>query len=435
MRYRKLTKSRRRPAMADSDGLTLGIPVAGDLTSWIARDPRGNSFVYPESALGMHAAVVGGSGSGKTETLLAIATRAAARYGWKILFLDCKGDPATQHRFAAAMHQAGISNIGIFPQNAYDGWRGDKRALLNRLLAVLEFNHPYYQSVAKLMLDLMLSQPKGLPRTSAEMLTSLHPETLARIYKGLPQEQDVLGIEKTAGQTTHGRYRSFLAALEGKLDGSWAFEDVDAAYLLLEGTALKDEAASLGRYFLEDFSHFITKRKRAKDRVLLIVDEYSAIATGADAANLFERVRSFGGSIMVSSQSYSGLGDRRESERILDAAHTLIVHRCPDPERLVQRAGTYRRPERSIYIGREGPTGEGSVRIQDAFKASPDTARQLEVGEVFVVAEGRAHKVQVVPVEVSKSSMKTARQMLVAPPTDPAPQETASPPPGNLEFA
>jgi hypothetical protein len=433
MKYRKLVRKRRPASFIAENALALGIPKGGDLASWIARHPKGNTFTLPEAALGMHAAVVGGSGSGKTETLLAIAVRAAIRYGWKVLFLDCKGDPATQQRFVAAMHQSAITNIGVFPQRAYDGWRGDKRALLNRLLAVLEFNHPYFKSVAKLMLDLMLSRPAGLPSSSAEMLANLHPDALARIYRGMSEEQDVIGIEKTAGQTTHGRYRSFMAALDGQLDGSWAFEDVDAAYLLLEGTSLKDEAASLGRYFLEDFSHFVTTRKRPKDRVLLIVDEYSAISAGTDAANLFERVRSFGGSVIVSSQSYSGLGDRRESERILDAAHTLIVHRCPDPERLVQRAGTYRRPERSLHIGREGPTGEGSVRIQDAFKAPPDAARQLPVGEVFVIAEGRAHKVQVLPMDVSEQSMKAAASKLTEDSSEgsqPAPTTSS-----HLEFA
>jgi hypothetical protein len=433
MRYRKLAKSRRVPKIAAGEGLTLGIPLGGDLTSWVSRGPKGNAFVYPAAALGMHAAVVGGSGSGKTETLLAIAARAAKTYGWKVLFLDCKGDPATQQRFAAAMHQAGVSRIGLFPQNAYDGWRGDERALLNRLLAVIEFNHPYFESVAKLMLDLMLKRPDGAPSSSTEMLKKLHPVSLMNAYRGSAEATDVAGIEQNAGMTTHGRYRSFMSALDGKLDGVWAFEDVDAAYLLLEGTALKDEAASLGRYFLEDFSHYVTKRKRTDDRVLLIVDEYSAISAGTDAANLFERVRSFGGSILVSSQSYSGLGDRRESERILDAAHTLIVHRCPDPERLIQRAGTYRRPERSIYIGREGPTGQGSVRIQDAFKASPDAARQLGVGEVFVIAEGRAHKVQVHPMEVSKPSMKAAGDLLKT--VDVEPEPVTVEPAGHLEFA
>lgn len=204
MRYRKLVKGRRVPKMATGDGLTLGVPLGGDLTSWVSRERRGNAFVYPASALGMHAAVIGGSGSGKTETLLAIAARAAKTYGWKVLFLDCNGDPATQHRFAAAMHQVGISKIGLFPQSAYDGWRGDERALLNRLLAVIEFNHPYYESVAKMMLDLMLKRPDGAPTSSTEMLKMLHPVSLMNAYRGSAEAQDVAGSSRTRGRRLMG---------------------------------------------------------------------------------------------------------------------------------------------------------------------------------------------------------------------------------------
>lgn len=412
MKYRRRRSSLEAQQRAPSDPLILGRPLGGDLSEWLIRAGEDTLFGYPESALGMHLAAVGSSGSGKTETLLALGARAARAYGWKILFLDCKGDPSTQLRFAAAMHDAGVSRIGLFPQSPYDGWRGDGTALLNRMLAVQDFNHPYFHSVAKLMLDLTFKSPEGTPRCSSEFLKALRLEALQKCYRGRPEALDVEGIEKTAGQTSHGRYRSFFSALNGKLDGSWAFEDVDAAYLLLEGTALKDEAGSLGRYFLEDFSHFVTKRKAPDQRVLLIVDEYSAISTGTDGANLFERVRSFGGSVAVSSQSFSGLGVRKDAERILDAAHTLIVHRCADPERLVQRAGTYRRPERSVYVDREGPTGTGSVRIQDSFKVPPDAARQLRTGEAYVIAQGRAHKVGVTPVEPAATSIKAARELV-----------------------
>jgi len=392
--------------------LILGRPLGGDLSEWLIHADGGVLFGYPEPALGMHLVAVGGSGSGKTESLLALGARAARAYGWKILFLDCKGDPATQLRFTAAMHDAGLRRIGLFPQLPYDGWRGDETALLNRMLAVQDFNHPYFHSVAKLMLDLTFKRPEGPPRSSSSFLGALHLDALKKCYREGIEARDVEGIDKNAGQTSHGRYRSFFSALNGKLDGSWAFEDVEAAYILLEGTALKDEAGSLGRYYLEDFAHYVTKRKRPDERVLLIVDEYSAISTGTDGANLFERVRSFGASVAVSSQSFSGLGDRKDAERILDAAHTLIVHRCADPERLVQRAGTYRRPERSVYVDRDGPTGTGSVRIQDSFKVHPDAARQLRAGEAYVIAEGRAHKVGVTPVEPCAASTAAARELI-----------------------
>ncbi len=412
MKYRRRHPSSTSSFRDISSTLILGQPLGGDLSDWLIPIRDGLLFGFPERALGMHLVAVGGSGAGKTETLLALGARAAQAYGWKIFFLDCKGDPATQLRFVAAMHDAGVRRIGVFPQSSYDGWRGDGTALLNRMLAVQDFNHPYFHSVAKLMLDLTFKGPNGAPQSSSDFLGALHLESLQLCYRDRPEARDVDGIDKSAGQTSHGRYRSFFSALNGKLDGTWAFEDVDAAYLLLEGTALKDEAGSLGRYFLEDFSHYVTKRKPQARSVLLIVDEYSAISDGTDGANLFERVRSFGASVAVSSQSFSGLGNRKEAERILDAAHTLIVHRCADPERLVQRAGTYKRPERSVYVDRSGPTGSGSVRIQDTFKVPPDSARQLRTGEAYVIAEGRAHKVGVTPVEPRQASMAAAQQLV-----------------------
>ena len=43
----------------------------------------------------------------------------------------------------------------------------------------------------------------------------------------------------------------------GGLDGEWAFEDVQTGYILLKGLELKDQTASLGRYMLEDFAHYV----------------------------------------------------------------------------------------------------------------------------------------------------------------------------------
>lgn len=72
--------------------------------------------------------------------------------------------------------------------------------------------------------------------------------------------------------------------------------------------------------------------------MLLIVDEFPAIAFGgANAASLFEMVRSHGAGIAVTAQSYAGMGE--DADRILGAAAGLIVHQCADPERLLTRAG------------------------------------------------------------------------------------------------
>jgi hypothetical protein len=374
--------------------------VSGDLFAWVRRVDERPLLCYPAPDLARHGAVVGAAGSGKTETLLRLAHLARAVYGWRVFFLDAKGDPATRDRFVAAMLHAGIdaASIRTFPAQHYDAWRGDARALVNRLMEVSDFSEPYYQAMALRVLDLATSAPPGPPGSSADLLGRLRKPALRMAYRGRPEATEIDDLAERDVAGVANRYRAFFGALDGSLDGAWAFEDPAACYVLLEGLALKAEAARLGRFFLEDFAHFAGVRKQAARRVLLVVDEFSALESTADAAHLFERLRSFGAAVIISAQGYAGLGVA--GDRILDAAQTLVLHRCADPERLIARAGTVPRVEHTRYLpGRDvsgGPVGrEGAVTRREGWRVRPNDVRQLPVGEAIVVSGGRAGRVRV----------------------------------------
>jgi hypothetical protein len=383
----------------EADGL-VGAMVSGDLFDWGRRDDGRLWLAYPEADLSRHGVVVGAAGSGKTETLLRLSYLAAKVYRWQVVFLDAKGDRATRDRFVAAMLHAGIdaSAIQAFPAQAYDAWRGDARALVNRLMEVSDFSEPYYREMALRVLDLATSAPAGVPGSSADLLGRLRKQALRMAYRGRPEAAEIDDLAERDVAGVANRYRAFFGALGGSLDGTWAIEDVDACYLLLEGLALKAEAARLGRFFLEDFAHYAGVRKQPGRRVLLVVDEFSALESTADAAHLFERLRSFGAAVIVSAQGYAGLG--AAGDRILDAAQTLVLHRCAEPERLIARAGTVPRLEHTRYIpgaDAEGaPRGrEGSVTRREGWRVRPNDVRQLPVGEAVVVSGGKAARVRV----------------------------------------
>ena len=256
-------------------------------------------------------------------------------------------------------------------------------------------------------------------------------------YRGRPQaaEIDELAERDVAGVAN--RYRAFFGAVGAGLDGSFAFDDVGAAYLLLEGLALKEEAARLGRFFLEDFAHYAAARKPASDPVLLIVDEFSALEASANAAHLFERLRSFGGAVIVSSQSFAGLGSG--ADRILDACRTLILHASANPEPLVARAGTVRRMAHTIQIdpqegsrehGGHGITGKGTVTREHVFRVPPDDVRQLEPGEAFVIAGGRAARARILRLELPEGLDAGAIPPSDPPGPSPAPPTAAPQVPG-----
>jgi hypothetical protein len=50
--------------------------------------------------------------------------------------------------------------------------------------------------------------------------------------------------------------------------------------------------------------------------------------------------------------------------------------------------------------GGAGATGKGTVTREDAFRVPPDAVRQLEAGEAFVIAGGKAARVRVLRLEL-----------------------------------
>jgi hypothetical protein len=413
----------------------VGALVAGDLFEWGRRDGGRLWLAYPEADLSRHGVVVGAAGSGKTETLLRLSYLAARVYGWQVVFLDAKGDAATRERFVAAMLHAGIdaASIRTFPAQPYDGWRGDARALVNRLMEVSDFSEPYYREMALRVLDLATSAPPGPPRSSPDLLGRLRKTALRMAYRARPEAVEVDDLPERDVAGVANRYRAFFGAVGGSLDGAWAFEDPAACYLLLEGLALKAEAARLGRFFLEDFAHYAGVRKEPARRVLLVVDEFSALESAADAAHLFERLRSFGAAVIVSAQGYAGLG--AAADRILDAAQTLVLHRCADPERLVARAGTVPRVEHTRYLpSRDGPGGagrEGAVTRREGWRVRPNDIRQLPVGEAVVISGGKAGRVRVERLLPPEELLAAAAEIVTSHGTTvrPAPVFHPSPPP------
>jgi hypothetical protein len=82
--------------------------------------------------------------------------------------------------------------------------------------------------------------------------------------------------------------------------------------------------------------------------------------------------------VVLAAQSIEVLhDDPAERDRLINCASTLIGHRLADPDPIVTRAGTIRRPERSHQLDPTGATGMGSLRLQDAYRIDPNDLRSL----------------------------------------------------------
>jgi hypothetical protein len=129
--------------------------------------------------------------------------------------------------------------------------------------------------------------------------------------------------------------------------------------------------------------------------VLLIIDEFSAIADGERTARLVETVRSYGAAVVLAPQCYHGMGGDDASARILNAAHTIILHAVPDPEPIIKAAGTRMATEYSVQHEHGLSTDVGSTRLQHQHRVDPNEVRRLPFGMGFVIGDGKGQKVQI----------------------------------------
>jgi hypothetical protein len=344
----------------------------------------------------------------------------------RVVFVDCKGtDPALAWQVTCAYRLANPAAIvGYWPTQPLDTWRGDGMAIANRLLAVEDWAQEgggvYYRRMATLAIQLACTPPTGPPRSSSDFLRRLDLRKLQALWRGdatARADLDQLAADPTVLAGVRGRYSAFFRAVVGNADGCWGFEDVDLAVLTIPTIASRTDADAAVRLVLEDLGHFATRRKaRTGDDVLLVLDEFSAVQGGTDQAiHLAERLRDVGVPVVVGAQSPEGLGDQRQQWRLL---HTigggLVLHQTPDPDTLVQLAGTVRVAEQAWQLDPWGPAGQARVHMTDRPRVDPNQVRQLHPGEAFVVHAGRAVKLSVLQAPVPAQVQEEASALRAA---------------------
>jgi Cdc6-like AAA superfamily ATPase len=385
-------------APRDDAGVFLGYEVAGDNLL-----PSRRRRVYlPLPRLSHHLLVAGATGSGKTETVLRVADSLARASDWTIVYIDGKGDRETKDRFAALMQAAG-RRVWLFPDEPYDGWRGTGAEVAGRLLQLVDFadegGGAYYRDLAVNTIRLACDSPSGPPRSSTELLARLQRNALFRLHpKGSLALAEIAALAKETLDGIRARYAAFFTTVNGALDGQVAFDQLDTAYFLLDGLRLKYEAGYLARFLVEEFTQWTVGRKPRPQRVLLIVDEFSAIAAaGQGLVDVVERTRGFGVAAVLCPQLAEGMGSPEAAARIIGSVQTILLHAMATPEQFVQAGGTRRVHFTTRQLEGDAFTGLGSTRVEHEYRVDPNDVRRLAVGQCFAIGSGLAMKLQIAP--------------------------------------
>ena len=92
----------------------------------------------------------------------------------------------------------------------------------------------------------------------------------------------------------------------------------------------------------------------------------------------------------------------------------LVLHQTPNPDVLVQLAGTVRTPEQAWQLDAWGPAGQARVHMADRPRVDSNQVRQLQPGEAFVIQGGRAVKLSVLQAPVLAQVQEEASALRAA---------------------
>ena len=396
-----------------------GAVVAGAVIRAVNHQP-GRIASIPYQRMRSHQVVIGTTGTGKTTLLLRLwagfmATalrRHAAGQGRPplLVVLDCKGGADARRiadRARRVLREAGARSTAIWPDEAsLSLWALPPRQLTTTLLDLIEHGTgaaAYYADVMEAVVALAVEAPCGPPASSAEFLARLDPGWLNLAYAADGHDGDLTLVRSAARQfgDIALRFRTLFRRLGPGLDGPGGFGDADAWYCILEGTAEISVAEGQARALVDLLASYAAGHSgggRQAREILLAVDEFSAVSRRLPIWQLYERARSLGLAVQVTSQSWQGLAaDEDERYRIAASADGGIwLLRTPHPEPVTGLAGSRKLVDTTRRLLGVPVWGhQGTSRIRQAPVADPALIRSLDVGQVAYIYRGGVTFVQV----------------------------------------
>lgn len=368
----------------------------------------------PMRAIDLHMACVAQTGAGKTTMLrrlgvgwmeaawrqysressqVVAGSQTRSLYATRplVVFINAKGGRQSGdegQEWAGEMQATGLhpARIGVFPfETKLDMWRMPPEQLLASLHKLAKTDHRFYDVLQRGLLHLVINSSKGAPRSSTEFLQLMAPHKLKQAWKGHATELAMIGA--LAGKSASGPsplqadlllFADLFRSLGMDFDSGRPLSDFDALYISLPGTVNQVVACAKAAVLIELLTHELASQPR---KVLFIIDEFSAIAgeVAGSVINLVERLRSLGGSVIVSAQSYQGLAESDdERERLLNAmGGGMLLGRTQGAEPIAARFGSRKVGEAGMQLDDSMFTGTGTIRRQDAYVLDPNRLRTL----------------------------------------------------------
>lgn len=419
-----------------TSGTTLGVSRALDVDA-DESVKYGQRVVISDAAMSGHVLVVGGSGSGKTQSMLS-NIRDAVRLGRGVVVVDCKGGPDVPGQLAEWADRYGRDFLHwsiTDPQRGYTGpadgpafydpiSRGDASRRKDLLIGAHKWDVEYYKSVianylqtAFRVIDLVPALP-GVS-TFTDVADLLNPPALvyrarhidvasnAQLVADLTRMTDMDRQELSGIRSMYSR----LHTLIGSTAGAWlrrdpeGLRDIDLRRVADEGQVVvfsldtsnyEETATMLAGLIVQDLKTLSSELRTspAMKPMHVYVDEFSAVDS-TNILGLLSKARDARMPVMLATQALADLQRTEPTfvDQVLGIVSSFIVHRANTAEDARTMAGLsgLRQRDDSSLMGNQG----------EEFTTAIGRFQRLEMGQCVFISKNPVSQVldyvQVVP--------------------------------------
>lgn len=442
-------RRRRRTAAliaADLDGPVDGVTIG--MTS------DGRRLVQTDAEASAHTLVVGGSGAGKTRTMLT-GLRDTIRRGHGVVFVDLKGAadvPEILAEYAARYDRRflhfKIQDSRLPYHGAADGpafydpaGRGDPSRRKDLLIGAKKWDVDYYKQIVGNYLQTAFGvaeivRPVDGTGTFDDLVSLLQPELLAQRAAYIPRnhpdaakiaaEVQAFLTESEAQERSGIRsMRAYIQTFVGSTAGAWLRRDptgqrdidlrkaADNGWVVvfsLDSSNYEESSAAIAGLIIQDLKTLSSelRARPAAQPFRVVVDEFQAIGSD-NVVGLVNKARDSNLPITLATQALGDLKkvDEAFADQIIGIVNCFIIHRANHPTdaelyagltgkapRFKKRTDVEKKSSMWGFTGLGSATGSGMIEEYDEYRVLPREIQDLQPGQVVYIAKSPTSRVQ-----------------------------------------
>jgi hypothetical protein len=374
-----------------------------------------------------HTWVVGGTGTGKTVSVVLSAIRADILAGRPVVFIDGKGDMGVADQVYSYAAEAGRADAFRFLHLAAPKRSCTYSPLLHgtatekkdKLIAAFEWTEGHYrkrcEEVALHVLAALEATKKpycledlrlalGNINAFRELSSAQTDERIRRNLRAIADrwnevQESTVGLRTDLGLITETEVGGLFRTYKPEIDFWTAYNTGHIVYVGLPTMLYQATAVRLARMMLGDLktvaARVQTERRAVGDKHMLVaVDEFASFAF-EEFAELINKARSAGIALLLSHQSMRGDLERAGEFFFRQVQSNTNIKIClrqdspDDAEEMAKCGGTYTTVKRTEQVEQSllmsARTGMGSAREVEEYMVHPNQIKALPMGQAAVI--------------------------------------------------